>query len=373
MTDDDELGMELVADRDRPPRARRWPLLALLVTVVAVVVLVGRLDSGTDEASLPTTTSTVATTTTRHSTTTGTYVATTTSLPRFEPGTGALLPGAAGTSVVTTDGALVSVVDLATGDRCVNLAGQDVWIPFRSGRGTGRVVLGTPSGVATVDARCTVVQLGGGSDGYPVAVGEAGVWMLDQSSGSLVERRFDHDVAGAIPLPVDIGPTAVEVDGRVVVGLNGSMTLVDPSTARRRDLGPGVPAAAHGSTLAYTSCPALQCSVAVLDVRTGARRTIGGEDLAAGAPGSAVFSPDGRLLGLAAANGDSAVIDLRTGTVTRIYFPSIVGFTADAAWVLTDDGTRMYAVRPDGTEPHPITTTARGSNGAAVLLAPPDY
>ncbi|MEN3273551.1 MAG: hypothetical protein V7636_2312 [Actinomycetota bacterium] len=373
MIDDDELAVELVADDGGMPRTRRWPLLVLLGAVIAVVVLVGGLDDGGHETAIPTTTSTLRTTTTQHSTTTGTYVATTTSLPRFESGTGALLPGATGTFIVTTDGELVTVIDLSTGARCMNLAGDGAWIPFRSGPITGRAVIGTPRGVATVDARCSVVQLGGGAEGYPVAIGADGVWMVEPSSGSLIEHRYDSAGGNSIPLPANTGPSAVEVDGRVVVALNGSMTLVDPATGRRRDLGAGMPVTAHGSTLAYTTCPSLECSIVLLDVRTGARRTIAAEDLAANSIGAAVFSNDGRYLGLAGANGHGAIVDVRTRQVTRLDLPSIAGFTADAAWVLIDDGSRMYAVRPDGTEQHPITAASRSSNGVAVLLAPPDY
>ncbi|MEA3056975.1 MAG: hypothetical protein QOD30_2407, partial [Actinomycetota bacterium] len=337
-------------------------------------ILVGRLDSGEHETSLPTTTSTLAGTTTQHSTTTGTHVATTTSLPRFELGSGALLDEAAGSYVVTTDGGeLVTVIDLATGDRCINRAGVGAWIPFRTGALPDRVVIGTPSGVATVDASCNIQQIDGGADGYPAAIGRNGVWTVSGTGNVLNEHRYDGAVGHHIDLPMSSGPTVVEVGGRVVVGINGSMTLVDPATRRQRDLGPGIPATAQGNRLAYSSCHLLRCALVVLDVRTGARQTIDDERVASNS-WAAAFSPDGRYIGVTAADGRAAIIDLRSEDVTWIdVAQQVIGFTGFSRWVLVTDGQRVYAVHPDGTDEHPIASAMRNSNGSAVIFVPGDY
>jgi hypothetical protein len=380
---DDELAIELVAEDRRPSRIRRWPLLALLAIVVAVVILVGQLDSHERQTSMPTTTSTLATTTTRHPTTTDTYVTTTTSLPRFEPGEGALLPEADGTYLLTTEDNLLVVTDLSTGGRCVNSAGDGPWIPFRTTATRQRVVIGTRTGIGTIDARCKLQHLGSGADGdpvggpnsHPVADGAGGVWVAAPMGNQLAELD-DDGVGRIISVPMNSGMTVVEVGGRVAIGLSGSITLVDPATGGTRDLGPGIPSAASGNTLAYTSCPRLRCVLVLLDVRTGARRTIDDEDIAATTSGTAVFSRDGRYLGLTTVYGKGAVVDLRTGDVTRLEAPPVVGFTANSAWALLSDGSRIWGIRLDGTDLRPIrpaTSAITPNNGVSVLISPVDY
>jgi hypothetical protein len=358
---------------------RPWKELLLVVTGIAAVLGIGLLGDGDrdgDETAADRTTTTTHTTASRQrarSTTTGTYVATTTSLPRHDPGAGPLLPGPTATFLAFTNGTgLVTVVDLDTGDQCVNRPpGQGAWLPFVARSIDGRALLQTTTGVATIDATCSVRSIGEGANAFTAAVTDEAVWLLANDGTELVEVTADDRVRGRVELPAGAGPTIVAAGRRLVLNVAGSMTLVDPASDGRRDLGAGSPIAAVGDTLAYVACPELRCSIVLLDLDTGRRRSIAVGAVAPLPYGPAAFSPDGRLLMVAVAgapgrNPRPAVIDIATGDTSTVDVEELVGFTHDGGWLIARQYGRIVGLRPDGSGEQVLFTGA-GSNGIAVF------
>ena len=347
----DEPTVELVEDGPPPRHPARWPQLALLGTAVVVVIVVGLLDrGGDDETSLPTTT--------------------TTSLPRFENGDGPLLPDAVDTAVLTVGPTgLVTVHDLASGSRCVNAAGgQDTWIPFPSRPITSTVALQTDNRLTLVDSRCTLRPIAI-NDGYPVAMTDDAVWYMQDDGQVLREVRLDGRAGRRVDAPANVGPVLAAGD-RLVLTAAGSMTLVDPATGARRDLGTGQAIAATRSTVAVLSCPRLQCRLSMLDLASGRRRALADPRL--GVVGGGTFSPDGTRFVGATMQGKVVAVDLRDGSTADLDADQPIGFTADSSWVLVQSTGNVIAIRPDGTN-RKLVANIGTINSVAVVHTPRDY
>jgi hypothetical protein len=369
--DDEELELEVSRSSGPSPR-RRWPMLALLGGAVVLVLLVSRIGEGSESTSLPRTTTTVRPTTTRQPTTTA--PATTTSLPRFEAGTGPLLPAAGGTHIVSMNGdGVITVTDLGTGDRCATRAGEGSWPMSIVNNLRGSAPLQTPDGAYLVGPRCELTEIAG-QGSYVVATSESSAWFID--GPWLVEGSLTGVRGRSIDLPQGASPSVVVSGDDVVVGLNGSMTLID-ANGDRRDVGAGSPIAMRDRLLAFITCPALRCSLVLLDLDTGARRTI---DDAAGADGFGVagFSPDGRYVATTGSRG-AAVIDVTTGSKTVLDNASaVIGFTIDSDWVLVAGAVGRVIAIPLHGDAETVdlkipTSTSDGDFATMVLLASPDY
>jgi hypothetical protein len=178
---------------------------------------------------------------------------------------------------------------------------------------------------------------------HPVAAdADAGrVWMGSDQGDELVEQRLPSGerTGRTVDLPRFGGPTVVVVAGDdVVIGLQGEMTLVDPTIGTRRDLGVGTPLASNGKVVAFMSCPELECRLGLVDVISGSRRTVG--DVVPTQWEQPVFSRDGRLLRVAVEGSNreqpaSAVVDLETGSV-RVFDVMLNGsqITPDNRWLV---------------------------------------
>lgn len=348
----DDVEVVLVDDPNAPSartvelRSRgRGRELLLVVVAIAAVVGVGLIgDAGDDSATATPTTSTKRTTTTERGSTTSRAPTTTTTWPQHEIGTGALLPDVpTGLHLAALDGnGVVTIIDVGTGDRCRNRVATDGgWMVWNVPTVAGRLLVQTGAGSIGVDRSCGVHELGVNMEhGYPAAAGADRVWMGPHEGGALVEHRLpDGERTGrTVDLPRFGGPNAVVVGDRLVIGLQGEMTLVDPDTDERRDLGAGTPLTSHGNLVAVTICPKLECRLALIDVDTGSRRILRG--VSPTAWDQPVFSADGRLLrvpveGTSREQPASAVVDLETGSV-RVIDVMLNGaqFTSDNRWLL---------------------------------------
>jgi hypothetical protein len=370
---DDELAVELV-DEPAPRPPRRWPQAALLLAAVAVVVGVGMFDDGSDETSLPTTTTTTSTIERTTTTRRVHRVTTTEVVPHTEPGDGPLLPDAAGTHVVLVrDAGRVDVVDLATGSTCVTTTGdRETWMPNGGTASAGAVALQTSSGLVTVDAGCAVA----GplpvpwSDAYPSGRTDDAIWMMTDDGTTLTGIGLDGAPRQTIDLPPNGGAWISGAGQRLVVAAAGSITLVDPATGSRRDLGTGTPVAATADAIAVLRCPRLTCALSLVDLDTGRRRL-----LAAGVLGSTnmgALSADGRHLAVTTNPGPSPhsyVVDLRTNETTEVDADMVIGFTSGSRWLLAQSGSDIVAFRPDGSD-RQVLMDAIGTNGVSILLPP---
>lgn len=365
---DDELAVELV-DEPPPRRPRRWPQAALLLAALAVVIVLGMLDDGSDETSLPATTTT--TTIKRTTTTRAVHRVTTTEVvPHTEPGDGPLLPDAAGTHLLLVrDGGRVDVVDLATGFTCVNTTGdRETWMPNAGIANIGAVALQTGSGLVTVDAGCGVARPAAARfDGYASARTDDAIWVMSEDGTTLNGFGLDGTPRQAMDLPSN-GAWAFGAGRRLVVAAAGSITLVDPVTGSRRDLGTGTPVAASADAVAVLGCPRLTCSLSLVDLDSGRRRRVGTAELGSATMGA--FSADGRHLAVTTNPGASPrsyVVDLRTNETTEVDADTVIGFTSGSQWLLAQSEIDVVAFRPDGSDRR-VVADAIGTNGVSILL-----
>lgn len=374
---DDDLEVELVDAPDlgvrtvelRPPRRRKE--LLLVVAAVAVVAGVGLIGDGGDgdAQATPTTTSTrrddERTSTTRRRSPRSTTIprpTTTTSWPQFEAGTGTLLPGeltGAKVGLVTSTGQIV-VVDLDTGERCRTAEYRNgLWVPW-SFPTPGRMYAQTGAELIAVDDRCaTTVLPVNANESWAAAATDRSVWlMVGSSEQRLIEIALDtgERTGRDVAVPRYQGATVVGLGDDLVLEVSGQMTLVDPDTDERTDLGVGTPLAATDSRLAYVTCPELRCHLAVLDVTTGEHRVTPDIEPVTWEP--AQFSSDGRHLRVAVPTDQqdqptTAIVDVETGELralgTALYSSS---FTPDGQWLVGLENGRAIAVKVDGTVPN---------------------
>jgi hypothetical protein len=383
--DGDDLEVELV-DAPEPgtrtvelrPRRRSRELLLVLaaVGVVAGVGLVG--DGGDEDAqAAPTTTSTrrgvpgtqeqddARTSTTRRRpprSTTTRGPTTTVSWPQRTPGTGPILPGeAVGTSVgVINARGQVIVIDLDTGDRCETEPERDgVWAPW-SFPTLGRMFVQAGATMQAIDEQCAMTAIEvDGSNTYASTWTEHTVWvMTGDSQQSVYEISIDTGkrTGREVALPRFNGAMVVAIGDDLVLGTAGSMTLVDPDTDERTDLGTGNPLAAHGTRLAFYACPESRCRLGILDIATGERHLL--DTIEPVSWDTSVFSPNGRYLrtsvpGEREGEPSPALVDLETGTV-RVLESVVYGaqFTPDSQWLIGIENARVIAVKVDGTVPN---------------------
>lgn len=367
---------------------RRWRELALVVAAIAAVVGVGLVgdDEAEEAEASPTTTTSErrSTTTSRTATTRRPALAqptttrrpsTTTSWPQLEAGTGPVLPGEPSRNVIglITANGLVTMIDLATGDRCrTRPAADGVWmigLPAVAGMflvQSGHSVLGIDRSCAVTDLD---VDLG---PGYPVTATAERFWLAMGEHG---EQLVEHALPDGTPtgrevlLPRYTGATSLVLGDDLVVGASGRMTLVDPDTDERRDLGPGNPLATHGSVVAYMDCPEMRCALGILDVATGERRVVDGVE-----PVSwelSTFSADGRMLRVPVP-GDhepsTAVIDLQTDEVWILDEPvQSAQITADDRWLIAVHLGEVVAFRIGSDERVRLLDGFRDVQGFALL------
>ena len=387
LLDDDAPTSRTVELRPR----RRWRELALVVAAIAAVVGVGLVgdDEGEDAAASPTTSSTerrsTSTTRARPSTTrraalvqpsTTRRQTTTTTWPQHEAGTGPILPGGpSGTTVgLVTGNGLVTMVDLDTGDRCTLKVGRDgAWMAGLPPVG-GLLLVQSSDVLLGVDRGCAATELDIDlNTGYPVTATSERFWIATGEYGQhLVEHRLPGGEATGreVDLPRYTGASSFILGDDLVIGANGRMTLLDPDTDERRDLGPGNPLATRGSVVAYADCPELRCGLAVLDVSTGERRVIPGVEPVSWDPST--FSADGRLLRVPVpGSGDepsSAVIDLQTDEVW-VLDESVQGpqITPDDRWLVAMHRGEVVAFRIGSDERVALPDGFRDVQGFALL------
>lgn len=399
--DDEEVPVVLVEDGvprvtttevelDRPRRPRRELLLVVLaVAVVAGVGLVGGGD-GTgdpqDAATPPTTarrgprTESVAeyratSTTTRPRP----PRATTTSTIELLAGRGPMLPTRSGTTLGLLDhSGGVTILDVDTGNRCRTVPSRGgVWMPWSSGIELPLMVVQANTTLMTIDRACAATDVRGDTSmGWPAAITGGTVWMVDhhdQGSIAEVDLRTGERTGRSIELPAYAGVQAAgDADG-LVLGVSGSMTYVDLERDERRDLGAGMPIGLRDGMLVYSSCPALECHVATLDLATGARRAI--EGIGNVTPwDTATFSTDGHHARVSIANqsgeATGTVIDLRTGSV--VLRTELVGgvFSADGRWLIGLQRGNVVAVALDGDTSLELDIGPRAIQGLTVIASP---
>lgn len=352
----------------RPGRGFRkeWLLIVAAVAVVVGVGLVG--DGGQSEpaASPATTTSAVPTTVHRRFTAT---------VRRFPPTTtttlaaGPVAPFPTGTAIAYMgSGGSVNVLDLDTGLRCsIDAPPSDVGVSFfgPSSTTTGPALIPTGRGLTLVDAGCASQTFELSRSSYPLAIGDERFWTTDQDGSRGTGPLVEHDLrtGKATGRTVDASPyvgPAVSSGDRLVVGMAGQMTEVT-GRGNLHDLGPGIPVALHGTSLASVRCEQLRCRLYVTDLDSAATKVVSPIWLAVVPWGPGTFSPDGSLLVVQTQQpGEhhprAALIDVNTGIVRLLpqeYLQAT--FTVDGAHLIAGDGSwSLVVLSLDGTQAWPI-------------------
>jgi hypothetical protein len=330
------------------------------VVAVGVVVLVGLLavldgdGDGTAARPAATTTSSSSTTTTRRAVVTTAPTTSTTTLPSM------LLGQLSGVRLLVHVDRGAIIVDLDTG--AITL--PEVSLVDAVAARSGGVVIGGPGGGPSAS------YLAAPYDGTPVPIAplpvgqivpsahDDRVWLVSASGPPfrVVEVSVTSEVTTPeFPLPGD-GYVAGAVDDGLVVAAHGSIFVVrgaDDITP----LGAGEVLDASGRTIAAIACDdAAQCSLTMIDARTGRRRPT---DVGA-AFGQATFSPDGSLLAFLAGSGrappELVVVDVATGSARDLdvavnEFDGLPpAFSFDGRWLFNANGSRVEAVNlEDGT------------------------
>lgn len=256
---------------------------------------------------------------------------------------------------------LVHVIDLDTGDRCTTRPSVNgAWMPWTF-RTPGRIVVHGDEGMLAIDSQCamTPVDFNGIDNSYAAAWTDETVWLsVGNTEQVLTEVWLDTGTPTGreVALPPYNGAQAVAIGDDIVLGVAGTMTLVDPDTDERTDLGNGNPLAVHGDLLAFATCPQARCRLGLLDLGTGERHLI--DDVQPIAWDQAVFSADGRFLRVAVPGEHeeqpaSAIVDLVTGVV-RVIDTGVYNlqFTPNGQWLLGIENGRAVAVKVDGTVPN---------------------
>jgi hypothetical protein len=181
------------------------------------------------------------------------------------------------------------------------------------------------------------------------------------------EVAFDGSVT-VPPFPLPVGTYAAgAVDGGLLVGLHGSMYVVDADHAPRA-LGAGEPVAASADTIAAVVCDdRVACSLTLIDVTSGARRVVSdvtvGRDVA-----RASFSPDGdRLAVYDSVQGVAAptLVDVRTGSTVALtneantYEIRSLAWSPSGEWLFWLAGSTVRATRRDGGATFEIVRAAQ--------------
>ena len=372
MTVTDDVEVELLDD-DAPGSSRivelrprsRWRELALALAAVVAVVGVGLVgDDGDDEATAaPATTSSTRRverpTTTRRPVASVRRPRTTTSTTRpgeirHAAGAGAALPELPMTLAVLGSDSVVMMTDLVTGDRCwvrpSATSHGDAWMPWSTPVIAGGLLVQANDRTVIVDDACTISEVAiDFRNGYPVAASAERLWMGSGDGSRLVEHALPsgEKTGRTYELPRNAAVNSVVAGEDLIIGVNGSMTLVDPATDSRRDLGTGTPLAAHGALLAFSTCPELRCRVGLLDLVTGEQRTVDGVQPTFWEPSH--FSADGRLLVVAIAGSGrdqsaTAVIEIESGTV-EVFDVGLARplLSPDGRWLLGQVGSGVVA------------------------------
>jgi WD40 repeat protein/class 3 adenylate cyclase len=160
------------------------------------------------------------------------------------------------------------------------------------------------------------------------------------------DARTGRPVGGGVPIgrgAAGLAPTVPSRPDRLLV--TGELTyVVDAATLRvRRRIAVGAAARALSPDGRSAALGGLDGSVAILDLRTGKRRTLAGrhEDRVR----ALAFSADGRTLATTAGDGRVLVWDLRSGEVRE----TLTGHTgAINSLRITDDGRTLYTAGLDG-------------------------
>jgi hypothetical protein len=378
-------------DLGRPRRPVREILLA--VAAVAVVAGVGLVGGGGDdgEQAMPTPSTTErrsprpqaiedwrrTSTTTRPSD----RPTTTTTVFSRTAGTGPLLPGdATGTVLAYVDNTNTAVVvDLDSGDRCrVRLPDSDgMWSPWPNQVRLATMFVTTNQRLLEVDRSCAVTERDSRFDnGWPAVVVGDSVWLADNEGRTIAESdiRTGERSGRSIALPVFGGAAFQAVDGGIVIGVQGEMTLVDPDTDERTPLGTGTPLAAAGRHVVYLACPALECGIGVHDLDTGDRRLI--DDVQAVPWEPSATSADGRYVRITEQLQDSSgtvrslVVDVATAEVVREANLNTAAFSDDGEWLIGLRHGDLVAIRIDDGLELPLDIEGHAVQMLNVLTSP---
>jgi hypothetical protein len=361
---------DLFLTDDPPPRRSRprWVDGLGLLAIIGGMVAVGLLgDDGPKDVPGPasTTTSTTAQpTTTRdtEATTTSTSEAPTTTTTA--PVAGHLvprLPFAAHAAVLLTTGSSVVLLDLdAARTMQVPTGATTVGIPVAHG-----FVLPRSSGfrVLSVDGSVTDVDDVGAVGGTVMASGARSVWVVREratnglfAGSSVVEVDLHGVTTGRhVELPNEVFPVG-PVDAGLVVNGRETLSFVDGTTGKVRDLGTGEIGAVGGHWMVRDTCLRLTCQTYLVDTRNGRSRILDDAPRRTSYPRQYGFSPDGRWLARfhISAGGRSSltvtrVPDGRSWTADDVP-DGPFGFSPDGRLLLVIDGGDLCALETvDGT------------------------
>lgn len=227
----------------------------------------------------------------------------------------------------------VASLDLDTGDLC-RFDANGTWLTWPMPSGP-RAMLQGDDGPTLVDASCAITSVDW--SGWIAATTASSVWTMNDGPTSLLQEWSLDGTPTGRELRVPANATTIVGDGEwIVVGAAGEMTAVRGD--ERRSLGVGFPLAAGGGRVVVVRCPALECSVAIVDIRTGRSQAIDIEAPLSWEP--PVMSPDGRWLHFSTAVGrtgqqiESRLVDLET-LAERPFPGGLVAFTADSRWLVS--------------------------------------
>jgi hypothetical protein len=270
-------------------------------------------------------------------------------------------------------GGIVSVIGLDTGDSCRNQASRDgAWMVWNLPTIGDRLLVQANRGSLSVDRECAVAEVPLGlQEVSPLASSIDRLWM-QSGSNHIVEHALPsgEETGRTVELPRFTGTTLAIVGDDLVVGANGEMTLLDPSTDERHALGSGTPLAAHGSLLAYATCPELHCRLGLLDIANGDRRFI---DIEPAQWEPSTFSADGTLLRVPVPGRDeyapsTAVVDLTTDSVWVIDQPlQMPQLTVDNRWLIGLLDGQVVGYRIGDVDPVVLTPDLRDLQGFGLL------